>query len=360
MWYGDSVTLSTSPDIWLHEGFATWSEWIWSEYVGQQVRRSSGSASSTTRPPQDIRLLGRRRPRRPRHAGVPVQRDDLLPRRDDARSAPSEKIGDFDFFRIMRSWAQAEPVRQRHHGAVHRARRADQRRRTSTTSSTSGSTSRTSRPAGEGYDWVVARIPAPPAGIDDHGWTAMRELPSGTITLLFADIEQSTALVQRLGAERYAEVLGALPRADARGGLRARRRRGRHRGRRLLRRLRKRSAGGRGGDVRRRTPWPATARACGWVCTRASRPSSTGQYTGIDVHRAARIAAAGNGGQVLLSAVDARAARSVGGRPRRRSAPAQGSRRARAPLPARPRKVPAAAEPRRDEPARPADAAGGT
>jgi class 3 adenylate cyclase len=35
----------------------------------------------------------------------------------------------------------------------------------------------------------------------------MRELPSGTITLLFADIEQSTALVQRLGAERYAEVL---------------------------------------------------------------------------------------------------------------------------------------------------------
>ena len=28
----------------------------------------------------------------------------------------------------------------------------------------------------------------------------MRELPSGTITLLFADIEQSTALVQRLGA----------------------------------------------------------------------------------------------------------------------------------------------------------------
>jgi class 3 adenylate cyclase len=35
----------------------------------------------------------------------------------------------------------------------------------------------------------------------------MRELPLGTITLLFADTEQSTALVQRLEAERCAEVL---------------------------------------------------------------------------------------------------------------------------------------------------------
>jgi aminopeptidase N len=28
MWFGDSVTLTQWPDIWLHEGFATWSEWI--------------------------------------------------------------------------------------------------------------------------------------------------------------------------------------------------------------------------------------------------------------------------------------------------------------------------------------------
>src|SRR5215470_17989475 len=36
MWHGDSVTLTLWPDIWLHEGFATWSEWIWSEYLGQK------------------------------------------------------------------------------------------------------------------------------------------------------------------------------------------------------------------------------------------------------------------------------------------------------------------------------------
>jgi aminopeptidase N len=33
-WFGDAVTLRKWPDIWLHEGFAEWSEWIWSERHG--------------------------------------------------------------------------------------------------------------------------------------------------------------------------------------------------------------------------------------------------------------------------------------------------------------------------------------
>jgi len=33
-WFGDSVSLKISPDMWLNEGFATWSEWIWSERHG--------------------------------------------------------------------------------------------------------------------------------------------------------------------------------------------------------------------------------------------------------------------------------------------------------------------------------------
>ena len=36
-WYGDSVTLSTWPDIWLNEGFATWAEWLWSEHRGTKT-----------------------------------------------------------------------------------------------------------------------------------------------------------------------------------------------------------------------------------------------------------------------------------------------------------------------------------
>ena len=57
-------------------------------------------------------------------------------------------------------------------------------------------------------------------------------------------------------------------------------------------------------------------------------------YVGVDVHRAARIAAAGHGGQVLVSE-STRGARRRGRPARPRRAPAQGPDRARAALPAR-------------------------
>jgi aminopeptidase N len=33
-WFGDAVVLERWPDMWLNEGFATWSEWIWNEHKG--------------------------------------------------------------------------------------------------------------------------------------------------------------------------------------------------------------------------------------------------------------------------------------------------------------------------------------
>ena len=38
-WFGNAVTLKRWPDIWLHEGIATWVEWDWSEHSGGSSRK---------------------------------------------------------------------------------------------------------------------------------------------------------------------------------------------------------------------------------------------------------------------------------------------------------------------------------
>jgi predicted ATPase/class 3 adenylate cyclase len=133
----------------------------------------------------------------------------------------------------------------------------------------------------------------------------MRELPTGTVTLLFSDIEGSTALLGRLG-ERYGEALFAQ--------------------RALMRAAVASSRGlevGTDGDsffvvfssaaeavrcclAAQRAlaghDWP------GGVAVRVRMGLHSGEpavqeddYVGMDVHRAARIAAVAHGGQVVLS-----------------------------------------------------------
>ena len=41
-WFGNSVTARRWRDIWLHEGFACYAEWLWSEQSGGQYRRRVG------------------------------------------------------------------------------------------------------------------------------------------------------------------------------------------------------------------------------------------------------------------------------------------------------------------------------
>jgi class 3 adenylate cyclase len=133
----------------------------------------------------------------------------------------------------------------------------------------------------------------------------MTELPSGTVTFLFTDIEGSTRLLESLG-DRYAETL-----ADHR---------------RLLRAAFE-QAGGREVDTEGDAFFVAFARAKDAVAAAvaaqralASYPWSDAQevrvrmgihtgeptvtaegYVGADVHRGARICSAGHGGQVLVS-----------------------------------------------------------
>jgi predicted ATPase/class 3 adenylate cyclase len=127
-----------------------------------------------------------------------------------------------------------------------------------------------------------------------------RELPSGTITFVFTDIEGSTRLLEQLGADAYADALAAH--------------------RRVLREAFARHDGvevdtqGDSFFVAFSTA-PAAIAAAGeaqqvlepgpiqvriGIHTGTPRVTEEG-YVGQDVHRAARIAAAGHGGQVLVS-----------------------------------------------------------
>lgn len=132
----------------------------------------------------------------------------------------------------------------------------------------------------------------------------MSDLPTGTVTFLFTDIERSTRLLEKLGKERYAEVL--------------------HTHRRLLRGAFARH-GGVEVDTQGDALFTAFATAERAVAAAGEAQSAlagepvmvrmgvhTGTplvtdegYVGMDVHRAARLAAAGHGGQVLISAASA-------------------------------------------------------
>ena len=103
MWFGDSVTLTTWPDIWLHEGFATWSEWIWSEYQGNKSA-AKWFKELYNKPAQDTAFWTPP----PGAPGTPafMFNGTIYYRGGMTLQALREKVGDFDFFRIMRTWAQ--------------------------------------------------------------------------------------------------------------------------------------------------------------------------------------------------------------------------------------------------------------
>ena len=128
----------------------------------------------------------------------------------------------------------------------------------------------------------------------------MTELPTGTVTFLFTDIEGSTRLLQELGPDRYGRL-----QADHDETIRA-------------------AITEEGGTVVRKDgdaffaafPTPGGALRAAVEAQRRLASGSTrvrmglhtgegrpggGDYVGIDVHRAARIGAAGHGGQVLIS-----------------------------------------------------------
>jgi predicted ATPase/class 3 adenylate cyclase len=138
--------------------------------------------------------------------------------------------------------------------------------------------------------------------------SAPTTLPTGTVTFLFTDIEGSTRLIQQLGTERYSALL-ETHQAIVREALRS------SEGVEIKTEGDSffavfRSAGGAISatvSMQRALgaqPWPpdAAIRVRMGLHTGEGVIAPDADYVGLDVHRAARIAAAGAGGQVLLSA----------------------------------------------------------
>src|SRR5438046_419565 len=130
--------------------------------------------------------------------------------------------------------------------------------------------------------------------------------PTGTVTLLFSDIEGSTRLLERLGTERYAAALDLH--------------------RRLLRKAFERhrgyevdyegdaffvafasaqeavSAAAEGQQALTEAAWPEEGAIQVRMGLHTGEPAANPpKYVGIDIHKAARVMASAHGGQVLLT-----------------------------------------------------------
>jgi class 3 adenylate cyclase len=135
----------------------------------------------------------------------------------------------------------------------------------------------------------------------------MSELPGGTVTLLFSDIERSTALLKRLGdgwpgvLERQRTILRAA--VEAGGGVVVD-----CQGDAMFAVFESAAAGVAAAVAAQNSlaseQWPDGTSVRVRMALHTGEPAATADgdgYTGIDVVRAARLCSAGHGGQVLLT-----------------------------------------------------------
>jgi aminopeptidase N len=106
-WFGNSLTVDSWKDIWLHEGFACYAEWLWSEESGTMTvaARATGAWKRLDAGPQDL-LVG--------DPGPELMFDDRVYKRGAlAVHAMRMAAGDEAFFGFLHHWTA-----KNRHGSV--------------------------------------------------------------------------------------------------------------------------------------------------------------------------------------------------------------------------------------------------
>src|SRR5687767_7540738 len=99
-WFGNAVTLTVWPDIWLNEGFATFSEWIYDERHGGPTAQAAfdeayarpATSSFWARPPGNV------------GSAAVLFSSTVYDRGAMTLQALRTKVGDATFFAILRAW----------------------------------------------------------------------------------------------------------------------------------------------------------------------------------------------------------------------------------------------------------------
>jgi aminopeptidase N len=145
-WFGNSLTVGRWQDIWLHEGFACYAEWLWAEHAdGPTADVAAARAwARLDRLPQDLVLAD---------PGPALMFDDRLYKRGALLlHALRRTVGDACFFDLLREWAA-----EHRHGTV----------------STDVFLAHTARRAGAGASGMLA------AWLDQPALPALPPLPAG-------------------------------------------------------------------------------------------------------------------------------------------------------------------------------------
>ena len=106
-WFGNSLTAQRWRDLWLHEGFACYAEWLWSEASGGQTADVLAATAwqRMSELPQDLLLAD---------PGPELMFDDRVYKRGAlALHTLRRSIGDDRFFSLLQAW-----VADHRHGSV--------------------------------------------------------------------------------------------------------------------------------------------------------------------------------------------------------------------------------------------------